>query len=93
MLKRDVLLLERISKFFCISTSLHDLHNDYPLRTEKRTVTKEMLLDCQLPVIEDNIFFLGKNENHISNTTQNCKEWLKKKLTKSRNKMINKETM
>ena len=42
---------------------LHDLRNDHPLATEKIKVTKEMLSDYQLNVIEHNFFFFGKTQN------------------------------
>ena len=32
---------------------LHNLHEDYPLATEKIKVTKEMLSDYQLQIVED----------------------------------------
>ena len=62
------------------------MYNDYPLATEKGNVIKEMLLDYK-------IFFLRKNENHISNAIQNCKEKQKNKAAKSKNKMLVEETM
>ena len=44
---------------------MHDLHTDYPLATEKIEITKEMLSDYQLQIIEDNNIFLGKSKNLI----------------------------
>ena len=43
------------------------MHNYYPLAPEKVKVTKEMLSKYQLKIIEDNIFYLGKNEKLIPN--------------------------
>ena len=36
---------------------LHDLHDDYPLASEKITVTEEMLSKYQLQNMADNKFF------------------------------------
>ena len=44
---------------------MHDLHNNYPLAGEKIRVTKEMLSEYQLQVIEDNHFALGRNKKFI----------------------------
>ena len=46
---------------------LHDLHNDYPLASDKIQVTKETLSEYQLQIIEENKFYLGKNEKLIHN--------------------------
>ena len=49
------------------TNELHDLHNDYPLAAGKVKVTKEMLSYYQLQIIEDNNFFLAKNEKLFPN--------------------------
>ena len=41
---------------------LHDLHNDHTLVSKKVKVTKEMLHEYQLQIIEHNEFSHGKNE-------------------------------
>ena len=43
------------------------MHNDYSLAPEKVKVTKEMLSEYQLEIIEDNKFPYGRNEKRISN--------------------------
>ena len=43
-----------------------DLRNDYPLADEKIEVTKEILPDYQLQIIEHNNFSLGKNKKTYS---------------------------
>ena len=45
---------------------MHDLHSEYPLAVEKIKVTKEILHEYQLQIIEDN-FSWGKNEKLIIN--------------------------
>ena len=45
---------------------LHDLHNDYPLVTEKIKDTKEMLSEYQLQII-GYTFSLGKNKKLVPN--------------------------
>ena len=49
------------------TNELHDLHNDCPLAAGKVKVTKEMLSYYQLQIIEDNNFFLAKNEKLFPN--------------------------
>ena len=44
------------------SHELHDLHNNFPLASEKIQLKKEMLSEYQLEVIEDNIFSIDKNK-------------------------------
>ena len=46
---------------------MHNLHNDYPLAGEKIKVTKEMLSEYQLQIIEDNNSSHGENKTLISN--------------------------
>ena len=46
---------------------LHNLHNDYPLAGEKIKVTKEMLSEYQLQIIEDNNSSHGENKTLILN--------------------------
>ena len=50
---------------FDYSDKLYYLHNDFPLAPEK--VTKEMLSEYQLQIIEDNKLSLSKNKKLISN--------------------------
>ena len=54
---------------------LHNLHNDYPLASEKIKVTKEMLSEYQLQIIEDNNSSHGENKTLIPNlgNKRNCK--------------------
>ena len=47
------------------SDELHDLHNNYPLAGYKIKVTEEMLSKCQLQIIVDNNFSLGKNKKNF----------------------------
>ena len=48
--------------------------NYYPLAPEKVKVTKETLSKYQLKIIEDNIFYLGKNGKLIPNlVNEKCK--------------------
>ena len=46
---------------------MHNLHNDYPLAGEKIKVTKEMLSEYQLQIIEDNNSSHGENKTLILN--------------------------
>ena len=46
---------------------MHNLHNDYPLAGEKIKVTKEMLSEYQLQIIEDNNSSHGENKALIPN--------------------------
>ena len=63
---------ENVRVFLCIVQGklfdeLDDLHNNYPLAGEKIKVTEEMLSKYQLQIIEDYVFFLGKNKKCIPN--------------------------